>query len=228
MTCGRCSKVGIRQRLRQWGRWYQRFVERQGFAIVMTACIGVIVLTAVWSGRNEETLPVPTPPVDQAQEAAQLQQQRLAEAATPTPAPSAAPETWQCPLKTCQVLRPFDITRMSRSAVTGLWQVHDGVDLKAEAGEAVRAMADGTVVSCAAEGVTGGTVTVEHGGVTATYAGMAMLAGLRPGDPVEAGQTLGFAGDGMVGETDIETHLHLSVIRDGQAVDPMLLLRKGK
>jgi len=218
--------VGIGQRLHQLSRWYQRFVERQGFAIVMTACIGVIVLTAVWSGRHEETLPMPTPPVDQGQAAAQLQQQRLAEAATPVPAPSAAPETWRCPLETCKVLRPFDVARMSQSATTGLWQVHDGVDLQAEPGETVCAMADGTVLSCAAEGVAGASVTVEHGRVVATYAGMALLAGLRPGDPVEAGQTLGFAGEGMVEEAELGTHLHLSVTRDGQSVDPMLLLRE--
>lgn len=226
--CREVAEVSMRQKMRRFSQGYQRFVERQGFAVVMTACIGVIVLTAVWSGRGEETLPTPTPPVDQAQVVAGLQQQSLAEVMTPTPSPSPSPspERYLWPTESRRVLRAFDVTRMQPSAVTGLWQVHDGVDLQAEAGDPVAAMADGQVLEVTEEGLQGAVVVVDHGEVVATYAGMALTAGLRAGDPVEAGQTLGFAGEGMVEESDLPAHVHLSVLRDGQAVDPMLLLRE--
>ena len=216
--------MDFRQRWKRFSQGYQRFVEKQGFPIIMTVCIAVIVFSAVWSGRMETALPAPTPPVDQAQSAAQLQQQSLADVATPSPAPSPTPVVWRTPLERISVLRGFDAARLQQSAVTGLWQLHDAVDLAADTGDLVYAMADGVVLSCGEEGVQGAWVVIDHGGgVNAAYAGMSLLSALREGDPVKSGQTIGFAGSGMVDETDLQPHLHLRVTRNGQAIDPLLL-----
>ena len=87
-------------------------------------------------------------------------------------------------------------------------------------------MADGVVLETDSRGLLGAYVTVDHGqGLCAQYAGMTLLAGLQSGDPVEAGQVLGFAGNGVVDETDLGVHLHLRVTKDGQAIDPMSLLK---
>ncbi len=201
-------------------------MEGQGFLIILVACIGVIAGTAAWTNQAPPPMVLPTPPVGDAASVAQLQQQSLKDAATPTPAPTAAPQVFQPPLEGISVLRGFDATRMVQSGVTGLWQLHDAVDLRCAAGDPIRAMADGTVTSASAKGLMGAAVTIDHGqGVTAQYAGMAMLAGLRQGDPVEAGQTIGFGGNGVLEECDLEPHLHLRVTRNGTAVDPLSLLR---
>ncbi|MGN0747759.1 MAG: peptidoglycan DD-metalloendopeptidase family protein [Aristaeellaceae bacterium] len=216
--------MDFRQRWQRFSQGYQRFVEKQGFPIIMTVCVAVIVFSAVWSGRMETALPAPTPPVDQAQSAAQLQQQSLTDVTTPTPSPTPAPVIWRAPLDRISVLRSFDASRLQQSAVTGVWRLHDAVDLAAETGGLVYAMADGVVLACGEEGVQGAWVSLDHGGgVKATYAGMSLLAAIRAGDPVKAGQTIGFAGNGMVDETDLQPHLHLRVTRDGQAIDPLLL-----
>ena len=216
--------MSVRQRWKQFAQGYQRFVEKQGFPIIMTVCIAVIVFSAVWSGRMETTMPSPTPPVDQAQSAAQLQQQSLADALTPSPTPTATPVVWRAPLEKITVLRSFNASRMQQSAVTGVWQLHDAVDLAADTGALVCAMGDGVVLACGEEGVKGAWAMIGHGGgVTAEYAGMSLLSALREGDTVRAGQTIGFAGSGMLDETDLQSHLHLRVTRDGQAVDPLLL-----
>lgn len=214
----------FRQRWKQLAQGYQRFVEKQGFPIIMTVCVAVIVFSAVWSGRMETDLPSPTPPMDQAQSAAQLQQQSIADALTPTPSPTATPTVWRAPLEKITVLRGFDATRLQQSAVTGVWQLHDAVDLAADTGALVSAMGDGVVLACGEESVQGAWAVIDHGGgVTAKYAGMSLLSALRQGDPVRAGQTIGFAGSGMMEETDLPAHLHLRVTRDGNAVDPLLL-----
>lgn len=216
--------MNVRQRWKQFAQGYQRFVEKQGFPIIMTVCIAVIVFSAVWSGRMEVKVPSPTPPVDQAQSAAQLQQQFLADAMTPTPPPTEKPVIWRAPLEKVKVLRGFNASRLQQSAVTGVWQLHDAVDLAADTGALVCAMGDGVVLACGEEGVKGAWVLIDHGsGVTAEYAGMSLLSALREGDPVQAGQTIGFAGNGVLNETDLAPHLHLRVTRDGQAVDPLLL-----
>ena len=216
--------MNVRQRWKQFAQGYQRFVEKQGFPIIMTVCIAVIVFSAVWSGSMEVKVPSPTPPVDQAQSAAQLQQQSLADAMTPTPPPTEKPVIWRAPLEKITVLRGFNASRLQQSAVTGVWQLHDAVDLAADTGALVCAMGDGVVLACGEEGVKGAWVKIDHGsGVTAEYAGMSLLSALREGDPVQAGQTIGFAGNGVLDETDLAPHLHLRVTRDGQAVDPLLL-----
>lgn len=211
---------------KSFAAWYVRFVERQGFMIILAVCVGVIAGTAVWTNQADEPAPVPTPPVNEAASVAQLLQQSLRDAATPTPAPTAMLQTWQAPLESISVLRAFDGARMVQSGVTGLWQLHDAADLRCAAGDPVYAMSDGTVVSVSAKGLMGASVTIDHGnGILVQYAGMALHAGLRQGDPVAIGQTIGFAGNGVVDESDLEPHLHLRVTRDGSAIDPLSLLR---
>lgn len=205
---------------------YVQFVERQGFMIILAVCVGVIAGTAVWTNRSDVPVPIPTPPVGDAASVAQLQQQSLRDVTTPTPAPSAAPQVWHSPLETVSVLRSFDAARMVQSGVTGLWQLHDAADLRCAVGDPVRAMADGTVAAVSAKGLMGASVTIDHGqAISAQYAGMSLHAGLREGDPVQAGQIIGFGGNEVLDESDLEPHLHLRVTRNGSAIDPLSLLR---
>ena len=85
-------------------------------------------------------------------------------------------------------------------------------------------MADGTVLVVQTDSAMLCQVTVQHGDeIVAQYAGMTLTAALQAGDPVSAGQTIGFAGKGPLAEQDMEPHLHLRVTRKGKAVDPTLL-----
>lgn len=207
---------------KRFSAWYVRFVERQGFAIILTVCVGVIAATALWADGATPAVPVPTSPVGNAAPAAQLQQESLSQVSTP--APTATPAIFQPPVETVSVLRAFDGTRLQRSGVSGLWQVHDGVDLRCATGETIVAMGDGTVLQATDKGLYGACVTIDHGGgLVAQYAGMSLHAGLQPGDPVSAGQAIGFGGNTMVDEANQEPHLHLRVTRDGQAVNPLTL-----
>ena len=206
---------------------YVRFVEKQGFLVVLGVCVGVIVLTALWSQSQQVPPAAPTPPVDpSAAQAAQLMQEHLADALLPTPAPTAAPPTFAPPLSQVQVLQPFDAGRLRQQGHAGLWQLHDAVDLAAAPGDKVCAIAAGTVLAAEQDTALGMQLTVDHGsGVIAQYAGLAALAGLRPDDPVSAGQTLGFIGDAPPAESALGPHLHLRVTRKERAVDPTLLWR---
>lgn len=209
-------------RWKRFSAWYVRFVERQGFAIILTVCVGVIAATALWANGATPAVPAPTSPVDGAALAAQLQQESLSQVSTP--APSAAPAAWVPPVESISVLRAFDGTRLQRSGVSGLWQVHDAVDLRCAMGDTISAMGNGTVVQATDKGIYGACVIIDHGGgLVAQYAGMSLQAGLQPGDPVSAGQAIGFGGNTMVDETNQEPHLHLRVTCDGQAINPLTL-----
>lgn len=200
------------------------FLDHQGFLIVVSACVAVIIGTAVWTGRQETAQPAPTPPVDSGRLAAQLMQESLQDAATPAPTASPTPAPFQAPLARVVVLQPFDDSRLISSGVTGILRVHDAADLAAEVGEKVLAMADGTVLSVKERAASGVTILVDHGsGVQAAYAGLSLCAALQDGDAVQKGQTIGFAGAGPLDESDLEPHLHLRVTRNGAAMDPVLL-----
>ena len=99
---------------------------------------------------------------------------------------------------------------------------HSGVDLDAPAGSNVLAVADGTVLNAEYNQAYGYFVLLEHeDGVQTFYAHMQELLA-NPGDEVKQGQSIG-----LVGSSGWATgpHLHLGVLIDGEAVDPLEALK---
>ncbi len=208
---------------------YAAFAEKQGFAIIITVCVAVITGTALWTRQTDAPYVAPTPPNVADVSAARLMQQPLSQATTPAPAPTCTPVVRQWPVQSRTVLRGFDDAHMVVSGITGIYAVHDAVDLSCGVGEAIRSPTDGTVTACGEDGLLGAWVTVSDGGDLAfTCAGMAMLAAVRPGDAVRAGQTLGFGGNGVLHEGDMPPHLHLRVTEKGRAVDPLPLFEQAE
>ena len=54
-----------------------------------------------------------------------------------------------------------------------------------------------------------------------------MLSAMPAGDPVRAGQTIGFIGRTMPEECDLPAHLHLRIVIGDTAVDPEKVLQNG-
>ena len=202
----------------------ERFFATQGFALLVTVCVAIIAATALWTRRDPAVVAYATPPVGDGVNAASLWQQHLP-ASTPTPLPSASPSKWCLPLGEYRVLRAFSGDTMSRSGVTGLWETHLAVDLTAPAGASVAAVSDGRVKASGTDAYCGTWIEIEHaGGIVSRYEALKLLGAYRPGDPVRAGQTIGFVGNSHLGEADIGPHLHLQIISDGRPVDPFKLL----
>lgn len=217
----------IRAFCRRVSNGYSAYVERHGLGVIITACIAVIIATAIWTDSRMPDQPSPPAlPTGEALSAAELLQQSLADAVKPTASPTEAPRAFVPPLERISVLTAFDATRLQQSRVTGVWRLHDAVDLAAEPGEQIRSMSGGVVLSTGKDTVMGAYVHIEHGdGISALYGGMEGLTGIRAGDPVSKGQVVGFAGNGMLDETDLPSHIHLRVTEDGKAIDPLTLLQ---
>ena len=141
--------------------------------------------------------------------------------------PDAGPETWPEP---DEWVRPVD-GAVSKNFSGGDpiysetmqdWRAHDGVDLEAAVGEAVRAMADGEVLRCYEDPLLGHTVEIAHGGgVTARYCGLGETFLVREGDAVAAGQEIGSVYQ-VPCECAERSHLHLELERNGSLFDPLL------
>jgi len=99
---------------------------------------------------------------------------------------------------------------------------HQGIDIKAEPGEPIRAAADGVVVLAAEHhGAYGRLVTIDHGNGVVSYYGHNSVNLVQPGQPVRRGEVI--ARVGRTGNASID-HLHFEVRVDGLAVDPARVL----
>ena len=93
-----------------------------------------------------------------------------------------------------EVLTAFSVDQLLYNETLDDWRTHDGVDIAAAEGDAVLAACAGTVSS----------ITDDH----------------VMGTTVSAGQTIGAVGTTAAAEVVQCAHLHFSVAKDGEAVDP--------
>ena len=200
---------------------FRRLLDHQGYLIVTAACVAVIIGSAVWTGRVQPSA-APSPTRSAAsQSAAKSLEQSLSEAQS---VPSPTPRRFSPPLEKMAVIQPFSSAQLRPSGISGVWRVHDAVDLQAEAGASVRAIAEGEVITAGESGTLGASMVIDHGdGLIAAYAGLDTLSALSAGDTVREGEILGTLGAGPMDERDLGTHLHLRVTRNGQAIDPLSL-----
>ena len=98
---------------------------------------------------------------------------------------------------------------------------HEGIDLAAPKGAAIRAVADGVVVYADPYEKYGNLIVIQHQRGMSTHYGHCDTMAVRPGQRVEAGRVIG-----TVGATGRVTgpHLHFEVRQSGEALDPLQLL----
>lgn len=128
-----------------------------------------------------------------------------------------------------QVVSPLDGTTVTVFSMTELmyddtmadWRTHNGLDIQAGEGDAVKTAAAGTVVSVRNDELMGTTVVIDHaGGYTTTYASLQADPPVMVGDKVSAGDIIGCVGTTATAESGMGPHLHFSVSKDGAIIDP--------
>ncbi|MFO0662007.1 MAG: M23 family metallopeptidase, partial [Polyangiaceae bacterium] len=132
---------------------------------------------------------------------------------------------WRWPLQTPRITSKFNPQRMH--PVLHTIMPHNGCDFGAATGTPIYAASAGTIATLGPSGPSGNLVTIDHGGGLVTgYAHMSKFApGLKAGDKVDVHQLIGY-----VGTTGRSTgpHLHFSLKRNGQFVDPLTLKMDGE
>ena len=214
----------------------------KGYYIALILCAAAIGITGYVYRRNAQTVeqavleetwadvPVGTLGTeDVAVIATQPAVQKPERATEPTAAP-----TEKKPLRTVSPVSGAEIYGYSMEALsynqtTRDWRVHDGIDLAAEAGAEVLAAADGEVYTVGRDDALGYTVVIRHDdGYTTSYACLGEDIAVKPGDRVTAGQTIGYAGDSAIVESALGTHVHFSVTRYEEPMDPAQFLALGQ
>ena len=107
--------------------------------------------------------------------------------------------------------------------LTGTSAFHDGVDLEAESGANVLAVADGTVLSTEFDAANGYSLTLAHaGGLQTFYAHLSEFL-VAPGDAVRQGQIVAKTGESGWAAAP---HLHLGTKINEESTDPLQTLAK--
>jgi murein DD-endopeptidase MepM/ murein hydrolase activator NlpD len=122
----------------------------------------------------------------------------------------------QSPVPGAPIVSPYG---MRKHPVLHVNKMHWGVDYAANTGTPILAAADGTVEDVRRLGNYGLYIRLSHSeGVETTYGHMSQFAqGLKAGDPVKAGEVIGYAGRSGLASGP---HLYFEVFVEGKRVDP--------
>lgn len=115
----------------------------------------------------------------------------------------------------------FSMTELLYDQTMADWRTHNGIDVQAEEGAAVKTAADGTVLSVTSDELMGTTVVIQHSsGYTTQYSSLQSDVPVAEGQSVHAGDIIGRVGSTSAAESEMGPHLHFSVSQDGSVIDP--------
>ncbi len=226
----RCAAHGRRKGVFVMGRMNhdksRSFFGGRGFYIALVLCLAAIGVAGYFvlvqqakvaeEGKDK--------PVVRQEEVENVQQAQMPEAD-----PEPVQETLEPEELLPQVCSPLDGTTVTVFSMTELmydetmadWRTHDGVDIRAEEGDAVKTAAAGTVKEVRYDDLMGVTVVISHAdGYETQYSSLQQEPPVEQGKTVEAGDIIGLVGSTAAAEGDVGPHLHFSVSKDGRVVDP--------
>ena len=125
-----------------------------------------------------------------------------------------------------EVLTPYAMEVLSYNETTRDWRVHNGVDFAAAAGTPVVSAADGQGYTVYEDDRMGMTVVIRHeGGYTTRYSSLSPDVAVSAGQEVSMGQTIGTVGTTALMENVLGDHVHFSVTKNDDTLDPMEFLK---
>ena len=127
-----------------------------------------------------------------------------------------------------QVISPLDGTTVTVFSMSELlydetmadWRTHEGLDIQAAEGDAVKTAAAGEVISVTRDELMGTTVCIAHsGGYVTKYSSLQENPPISQGQKLSAGDIVGYVGTAAA-EASMGPHLHFAVAKDGTLIDP--------
>ena len=131
--------------------------------------------------------------------------------------------TFISPLKECQLDVDYSDTVLVFSPTMNDYRTHTAMDLTAEVGQEVVAVADGVVKNVWQDYFMGTCVAIEHSGNAASYyksLDPAVDEKIVIGASVKAGDVIGTVGDSAKNEVAQDPHLHFELMVNNKHVDP--------
>ena len=131
--------------------------------------------------------------------------------------------TFSMPLNDCSLDVDYSDTVLVFSPTMNDYRTHTGVDLRAELGAEVMAVADGVVKNIWDDPFMGTCISIEHSGNAVSYyknLDPVVKEGIAVGVSVKAGDVIGAVGESAMNEIVQDPHLHLELKVDDKHVHP--------
>lgn len=125
-----------------------------------------------------------------------------------------------------QVQKPYSIDKVIYSKTLELWKTHDGIDISSQIGENVKSIEKGTVEKVYDDSFYGTTVVIDHGqGYKSSYSNLNSKVSVKEKQTVTKGQVIGKVSNTSIGEIKDEAHLHFTLFKDNNNVDPTYIFK---
>lgn len=127
--------------------------------------------------------------------------------------------------------KEFSMDELIYSTTMGDYRTHNGVDITGDPGSEVKSINAGTVTDVYYDDYYGYTVVINHGnGISAYYMNLSKDTPpeIIKGATVELGQVIGGIGNTSSLESAEISHLHLSITKDGEFINPSNFMRNTK
>lgn len=204
-----------------------------GIAVIAAGFVVTNSLSVRNNTNYEATLPTPTPKVNGKQFVENVPKSTLA------PAPQAVQEVTADPtpdqeLESTKLIMPVNgiitvnhsLETMVYSPTFGDWRVHKGIDIDAETGTQIKAVADGKIARAYADEMMGNVIEINHGDFVSVYAGLSTLEMVKQGAEVKQGDVISETGNTALNESRQNPHLHFEILYGGNLVDPIDYLKE--
>ncbi len=214
----------------QTGR-FASFFKRNGYYILLVACVlaitAIVTVSLISRDRgqlidpSDNTMIVdPNTPKDPVEDEKPTDQGPVTE--TPTVDVDTKPVIFALPVANGTIGMDYSIDTLVFSNTLNQWQVHKGIDFKADEGTYVCAAYEGTVVSVTPNDIlNGGTVVIRHdNGLTTLYSSLASDIVVSVGDFVRKGDVIGTVSNSAYASFKEGPHVHFEVLLNNQNVNP--------
>ena len=213
----------------------KKFTNGKGYYIALALCAVAIGVSGYlyYSHANEEQTQLNNPDASVSQTVPDGEQDLPVVATQPQQSGTQPTETTvppatvtRKPLQTAapvegEIVMVYAMDSLGYNPTTRDWRVHNGVDIAAEEGSKVCAAAEGTVYTVYEDDTMGMTVVIRHqDGYITKYASLSPDVPVKAGDVVKLGQQIGYVGNSALLENAIGCHVHFSVTKNDEPVDP--------
>ena len=124
------------------------------------------------------------------------------------------------------IQKPYSPDKVVYSKTLELWKTHDGIDIASDIGKSVKSIEKGSVEKVYEDSFYGITIVIDHGqGYKSCYSNLDKNVSIKEKQVVNKGQVIGKIGNTSIGEIKDESHLHFTLFKNNQNIDPTYIFK---
>lgn len=125
-----------------------------------------------------------------------------------------------------EILKMYSKDKVIYSKTLELWKTHDGIDIKADIGTDVKSIEKGTIEKVYDDSFYGKTIVIDHGqGYKSSYSNLDENVYVQVKQVVKKGTKIGKIGKTSIGEIKDDSHLHFTLMKNNEIVDPTSIFK---